>query len=352
MRYRWLRMVVFAGSSAWWSVQSTGTDANLRGVSVIADSEHDDKTVVWATGSNGTVLRTVDSGKHWKRLEIPSAGSLDFRGVCAVDEKTAYVMSSGEGEKSRIYKTKDGGATWELQYTDKRKAFFLDAISCWNDTLCFALSDPVDGKFLLLRTGDGTHWSELPRDTMPEALANEGAFAASNSSLTIYDGREIYFATGGASRVFRSKDLGKTWTVYQTPVIRGKASSGIFSIVVRASDVVVVGGDYQDPKSAYKNAAVSRDFGETWQLAKNLPGGYRSAVAYFAGGFLTVGPSGAELSKDGLTWEHMDATNLNAIGFDRDKGWAVGSKGSAAHLVDRIQYNIQNFDVARPLAGR
>src|SRR5580692_11151923 len=44
MRYRWLRMVVFAGSSAWWSVQSTGTDANLRGVSVIADSEHDDKT--------------------------------------------------------------------------------------------------------------------------------------------------------------------------------------------------------------------------------------------------------------------------------------------------------------------
>jgi hypothetical protein len=135
-------------------------------------------------------------------------------------------------------------------------------------------------------------------------------------------------------------------------VISGKATCGIFSIVVRASDVVVVGGDYQDPKSAYKNAAVSHDFGETWQLAKRVPGGYRSAVAYFAGGFVTVGPSGGELSTDGLNWEHMEATNLNAIGFDREKGWAVGAKGSVAHLVDHIQYNIQNFDVARPLTGR
>jgi photosystem II stability/assembly factor-like uncharacterized protein len=340
VRYRLLCLIAFAGSSAWWSIQSTGTDANLRGVSVITDSEHDEKTVVWATGSNGTVLRTVDSGKHWKRLEIPSGGALDFRGVYAVDDKTAYVMSSGEGEKSRIYKTKDGGASWELQYTDKRKAFFLDAISCWNETHCFALSDPVDGKFLLLRTEDGTHWSELPRDNMPAALANEGAFAASNSSLTIYDGREIYFATGGASRVFRSKDLGKTWAVSQTPVISGKASCGIFSIVVRASDVVVVGGDYQDPKSAFKNAAVSHDFGETWQLAKNLPGGYRSSVAYFAGGFVTVGPSGAELSTDGLNWEHMEGTNLNAIGIDRGKGWAVGSKGSVATFWEIINLPI------------
>ena len=78
MRYRLLCLIAFAGSSAWWSIQSTGTDANLRGVSVIADSEHNDKTVVWATGSNGTVLRTVDSGKHWKRLEIPSGGVVGF----------------------------------------------------------------------------------------------------------------------------------------------------------------------------------------------------------------------------------------------------------------------------------
>ena len=67
---------------------------------------------------------------------------------------------------------------------------------------------------------------------------------------------------------------------------------------------------------------------------------------------MTVGPSGAELSTDGLNWEHMEGTNLNAIGIDREKGWAVGSKGSVGHLVGHVQYNIQTFDAARPLTGR
>src|SRR5262249_46249820 len=149
-----------------WKVQYSGLDTSLRGVSA-AWTDEKGKTpepVVWASGSNGEVLRSTDDGKTWKRLRVAGGEALDFRGIRAFDEKTAYLMSSGEGEQSRIYKTTDGGTTWALQYTDKRKEFFLDAITCESETKCFALGDPIDGKFVILKTDDGEHWRRMPTD--------------------------------------------------------------------------------------------------------------------------------------------------------------------------------------------
>ena len=40
---------------------------------------------------------------------VPGAADLDFRDVDAVDERKAFLLSIGEGEKSRIYQTADGG---------------------------------------------------------------------------------------------------------------------------------------------------------------------------------------------------------------------------------------------------
>jgi photosystem II stability/assembly factor-like uncharacterized protein len=340
-----------AATGTWWSLQSTDIDSNLRGVSVAVDSTGANKSIVWVSGSNGAVLRSTDSGKHWTRLHIPDGDALDFRGVQAIGADVAYVMSSGEGEKSRIYKTTNGGKTWQLQYTDHRKPFFLDALVC--AARCFALSDPIDGKFLVLQSEDGQHWTELPGDHMPAALPNEGAFAASNSSLIMdYDQRALYFATGGPkARVFRSSDLGKTWSVSETPILSGKASAGIFSIALRGADLVAVGGDYQDPSGAFKNAAISHDRGETWQLAAAPPGGYRSAVALYDAGYVTVGPNGTEISRDGLHWTHTDSINLNAVCYENGEGWAVGPKGTVAHFVDHNKYEIRNLEPAPESSG-
>ena len=165
------------------------------------------------------MLFRSNQGKTWKRLHVQGGDALDFRGIVAFDATTAYAMSIGGGEKSRIYKTADGGASWTLEFTGKRSAFFLDDLVCISKTRCFGLSDPVDGKFLLVSTEDGEHWKELPNEQMPAALPGEGVFAASGTSFAIYGKREIYFGTGGArvARIFRSPDLGRTWTVAETP---------------------------------------------------------------------------------------------------------------------------------------
>jgi photosystem II stability/assembly factor-like uncharacterized protein len=329
-------LLSFMAAGSWWTVHPTSVDANLRGIELVV---HRSGTIIWATGSKGTIVRSTDSGTTWEPVHIAGGENLDFRGVRTFDGKTVYVMSSGEGEQSRIYKSVDSGATWKVQYSDKRKAFFLDALQCSDDAHCFALSDPVDEKFLLLATTDGEHWKELQPQQMPAALAREGAFAASNSSLLLFGKSELYFGTGGpAARVFHSTDLGQTWTVSDTPVLSGKASQGIFSIV-RAGDVLVaVGGDYSEPNRAEKTAAYSPDKGKTWHLAEEMPSGYRSAVDTFDAGFVTVGLNGAETSRNGVHWVHIDSPGLNAVTFISGQGWGVGPKGIAAKFVDQTEY--------------
>jgi photosystem II stability/assembly factor-like uncharacterized protein len=322
----------------WWAVQTSGMDTNLRAVSAayFTDAKNVSATVIWASGSNGAILRSVDTGKTWKRITVKGAGSLDFRGIAAFSPDVAYVLSIGNGDKSRIYKTTDGGATWSQQFIGARKEIFLDALVCYTEVHCFALGDPIAGKFLLLETTDGEEWQEIPRDNMPAALPGEGAFAASNSCLAVH-GADLYFATGGAAtaRVFHSPDFGRTWTVWDTPIASGNASSGIFSLDVNWTPwLIVVGGDYQEPARSARSAAISRDNGKTWELSHPLPEGFRSAVAVLNDSLVvTVGPTGAEMGDRGLSWKHSDALNLNAVTMlGPMNGWAVGPKGTIARF--------------------
>jgi photosystem II stability/assembly factor-like uncharacterized protein len=325
----------------WWTVQASGRNTNLRGVCVKSMQNASGRHyVIWASGSNGVVLRSVDDGNTWKQLAVEGSADLDFRDIEAFDDNVAYLMSSGDGAKSRIYKTIDGGMSWKLQYTDQRAGFFLDSMACSSRTHFVAVSDPVEGKFLVIVTNDGEHWKDLARNKMPAALPQEGVFAASGSEIA-FCGSDIFFGTGGpAARVFRSKDDGLSWTVVETPLPSGNASSGIFGLACDGrGHMVAVGGDYKNPTRAGHNAAYSDDSGMTWKLSQNEPGGFRSAVGLFSHNNVTaVGPNGIDVSEDnGAHWVHTDALNLNALKMVGDDGWAVGANGTIArfHNQDR-----------------
>lgn len=322
-----------------WSIQTSGLNTNLRGISVTRGSASSRTPIIWACGSHGVILRSTDSGKTWTRLPIPGADSLDFRSIQAFGSAVAYVMSIGTGPSSRIYKTSDAGRHWTLEYTASQ-TIFLDDLVCASKINCYAISDPVVGKFLLLRTSDGTLWQELPRDQMPPALPGEGTFAASGTSLALSNG-SVYFATGGAvpARVFHSSDYApRSWFVSTTPISSTNASSGIFSIAVRGNSVVIVGGDYKNVTGADHSAAYSLDGGATWRLAKSGPRGFRSAVAFLNDStVIAVGPNGEDISDDhGATWTAAGTLNLNAVAaLDSRHVWAVGAKGTIAHLTRR-----------------
>ena len=329
-----------------WEVVTSGADSNLRAISAGSlDGTVLGKPVVWAAGSNGTVLVSQDEGKRWKRLTVKGGEQLDFRGIVAFDGSTAYLMASGEGEKSRIYKTSNEGADWELLYSDARKEFFLDAIACLSEKECYALGDPIEGKFVVLRTQDGRRWEALPADDLPPALPKEGAFAAGNSCLAIDRGGGIYFVTGGpAARVFHSADAGRTWKTVEVPLAKGNESSGAFSVAVDSKTIVVVGGNYREPGNSDSAAAYSQDGGATWRVAEGHPGGFRSGVAMFDHSFnVAVGTNGTDMSMDsGAHWKPTEPVALNALTPDSIHGmWGAGPKGTVARFHDPVQHEIQ-----------
>jgi photosystem II stability/assembly factor-like uncharacterized protein len=321
-----------AGStaSAQWTLQSSGTEADFRGLCAVSSN------VAWASGTRGTFARTTDGGNTWRAGVVAGAEALDFRDVDAFDANTAYLLSIGKGESSRIYKTTDGGANWSLQFTNKTAEGFFDAMAFWDRDHGIAMSDPVDGRFLVITTDDGGKtWNPVPARNLPPAIKGEGGFAASGTCITVQGKGNVWIASGGSvARVFRSTDRGRTWQVATTPITSGTESAGIFSIIFKdARRGIIAGGDYRKPEEAVNNVATTTDGGRTWKLARGArPPGYRSAVAYVPNSMLVaVGTSGSDYSIDGgNSWTGLDRENYNSVSFAAEAGWAAGPRGRIA----------------------
>lgn len=333
-------VLAVAAPSGWMPQKSPATE-RLRGVSAVSHK------VAWASGNKGTVLRTVDGGETWVRLEVPDAAALDFRDIEALDAKTAFVLSIGNGNASRIYRTNDGGRSWTLQFTNPDPKAFYDALAFWDRDHGLAVGDPVDGHMTVLRTADGGRtWTVLPAATMPAAMPGEGAFAASGTCLVAGFGTHAWLGTGGATRarVFHSADRGETWTVATTQLAAANASSGIFSVAFAdLDDGVAVGGDYRQERASGDNLQFTTDGGLTWAFpgSVRLPG-FRSAVAYIPDShprsLIAVGPAGSDRSDDdGRTWEPVAGEGYDALSIEpRGRvAWAVGDGGRIGKLVLR-----------------
>jgi photosystem II stability/assembly factor-like uncharacterized protein len=316
-------------------MESSGTTADLRGIDNVGGG------VAWASGTNGTVLRTEDGGYLWQACAVPpGAEHLDFRGVQAFDANTAIVMSSGKGDLSRLYKTTDGCQTWKLVFTnpDAPDGFF-DCVWIHPTGYGILLGDPVNGRFAVWETADGgIHWQPNRRNGLEIKGKAISASAASNSLFSqTRSGYMRGFVTGGQGGAFLIQSWSSShWTRIPIPIASGAESAGVFSLGLRYamprctdcehpsdSFFVAVGGDYKNPNEGSGTAAFSIDGGWTWAPAITTPHGYRSAVAYDAASktWITVGPNGTDISTDdGKNWRalHPDPAMHETPGADRD----------------------------------
>jgi photosystem II stability/assembly factor-like uncharacterized protein len=289
------------------------------------------------------VLRSIDAGATWSIDTVAGAGGFDFRGVAAIDSRTAYAMVA-HADTGRIYKTVDEGRTWQLQFRDERPGVFLDGLECWDPYRCLSVGDPIAGRFLIVSTTDGgAHWVELPAAESPAAAKGEAIFAASASSVVVGARGSAFIVTGGGpvARVWRSADYGASWHAADTPVTAGIASAGLFSIAFCPSGrAIAVGGDYRTPAGTGSHVAISTDGGVTWaagDLEHTTP--YLSGVVCAMGGpnvagrtiMIGVGPTGIFVSQDGLLWTRSTQEGFNAVATTKGAVIAVGENGTIAH---------------------
>ncbi len=311
-----------------WRSLDTGSEASLRGLSAVS------ARVCWASGANGTVLRTTD-GSTFELRPVPGADELDFRDVEAFDADLALLLTAGQ--PARVYRTEDGGATWAKTFEHADERSFFDAMDFWDEENGIAFSDPIDGRLVVIRTRDGGRtWEELPRETFPESPEGEAGFAASGTCLTVAGEKGAWIGLGGTAgaRLFHTTDRGATWSATKTPILAGEPSTGVFSVAFAGDVGVIVGGDYAQPDRVENVAAWTDDGGATWSLAVSPPSGYRSCVVHTGSGWLATGTNGTDVSVDeGRTWRRHSATGWHALSVAGDSTvWAAGSGGRIAVL--------------------
>lgn len=307
-----------------WKHVDLPSDATLRAVAVL------DGQRFHVSGSKGTHAVTRDGGATWRQAAPPGGAALDFRGVAAIDDRTAVLMSAGEGPKglARLYRTTDAGLTWTLAYETRLEGSFLDAVAFRDQRRGYVLGDPIDGRWFLLKTLDGGQtWQRIAG---PSVDHGEAAFAASNSALFVGPGRELWIVSGGLAkaRVARSADDGATWRTTSTALAAGPTAGAFGGLALGRRRAVVVGGDYKDELSPQAGVVVVEAGDVRTPEQHGTPRLLEGVGRLDARTLIAVGPRGTSVSADeGRSWRQVDEEPFHAIACRRGTCVAAGGKG-------------------------
>ncbi|MCZ4320245.1 oxidoreductase [Aequorivita viscosa] len=284
-----------------------------------------DENRVWFAADKGKVgLIDGDTPK----LAIIKYGDslLHFRSIAATKEAVFVLSISNPAVLYKIGFNGTEATNIEEVYTEKGDNVFYDSMKFWNEQEGIAIGDPVANCMSVIITRDGGNtWEKLSCENLPKVEKGEAAFAASNSNIAIY-GDNAWVATGGKkSRVMRTTDKGKTWEVFNTPIVQGQAMTGIYSIdFLDENNGIIFGGNWEDKSFNEGNKAVTKNGGKTYKLIANgKEPGYRSSVKYIPGtegqGIVAIGSPGISFSGDGgKNWKQLSKEGFFAIEFVND----------------------------------
>lgn len=314
------------------SILDSSKKISIRGLSVV------DNKVAWISGSKGTVGLSTDGGQSWIYTVVEGFEDRDFRDIEAFDKNTAVIIAIAE--PAVILRTTDGGKQWKRVYENNFKGMFLDAMEFWNERSGIVLGDPINGRFFIARTFDGGNsWQDVPFENLPVADSGEACFAASGTNIRARDLDEACFVTGG----LRSRLFWKGNPI-DIPIVQGKETTGANSVAVLdwkrrkgGNTIYIVGGDFASDSASAGNSAYSNDGGQTWQLPRTRPLGYKSSVEYIDKDRLVAcGTSGVDISDDGgITWRNISRTSYHVVRKSK-KGKAIflaGSNGKIAKII-------------------
>ena len=234
-----------------WQRQGEGSVA-LQGIDV-SDIWAIDENNVWATGINNTILRTIDGGQTWTRIQAPAnLPNAELSPICIVNKSNIWIAGSS-GLNGLIYKSIDNGSTWTMLDT----AFFhhnrLQGLWANNTDKVFVVGEHhIEGNdprgFIGYTLDGGVTWDSIT----PANDFNKWTWigvVSSGNTIVIYGSKAHYIV---------STDGGNTWKNDSVPVTGGGGAKADIN------DLIML--DPQTWWGAFDmgNIFITTDGGTTW----------------------------------------------------------------------------------------
>jgi hypothetical protein len=296
-------LLLFGISAFSQKIESFTTILNDK-ISIRALEIYDDK--VWYSGTDSKFgFVDIKNPENQKQIKL-SDEKLQFR-TLAQDED--YFYSANIESPARFFKIDKKNFSHQIVFTDVTEAAFYDAFHFVNNQLAFSFSDTDDNRLKLVVYKNG-EWSFFKNDI--RLNTGEAAFAASNTNIASTK-KYLWIATGGkSSRILRLNFKKNKIDVFETPIIQGESSQGIYSIDFYEDKFgIAVGGDYTKQEANIDNIATTNDGGETWQIrASGKNAGYMTCVKIKPNSkgkdIIAVGDQHISYSSDyGKTWKKI-----------------------------------------------
>ena len=325
-------------------------ELNNRGFkSVVIDTLFTDKISIRAIIIDGNkIWYTADKGRYGfydldlkSRVEqsaVNDASNLEFRSI-AQTRNTIFIINVGN--PALLFKISKSNLAKKLVYQEKHEKVFFNSMQFWDNNDGIAMGDPIADCLNIILTKDGGNsWSKVPCGKLPKVVSGEAAFAASNTNVIVKNNNAWIVSGGIKSRVFYSRDRGNSWSVYETPIVQGKAMTGIFTAdFYDSKNGFIAGGDYELQSQNFANKAITANGGKTWKITADNQGfGYASCVQYVpksnGRALVTVGTSGLFYSDSaGKNWTKLsNDSSLYTIRFiDKNNAIAAG-KDKMIHI--------------------
>ncbi|MEO8774420.1 MAG: oxidoreductase [Gelidibacter sp.] len=304
---------------------------SIRAIDVASD-----KSIAFAANEGVFGLYNPQTEEWATATQSYDSINLQFRAIART--LNDFFMLSVESP-ALLFKTGENGAM-EVVYKEENDKAFYDAMRFWNTEEGIAIGDPTEDCMSIIITRDGGKtWNKVSCDELPKVKEGEAAFAASNSNIATV-GNKAWIATGGkTSRILFSDDKGKSWQIFETPMINGETTTGIYSIDFYDENTgFAIGGDYTKPEQTKANKMRTSDGGKTWQLVGDgAEPGYRSCVQYVPNGkgneLVAIGMQGIDYSSDsGNTWKHLSDEGFHTLRFLNDSVAYAAGEGRIARL--------------------
>jgi photosystem II stability/assembly factor-like uncharacterized protein len=200
------------------------SDSNPNIVYVGTGSEAIRSNVILGRG----VYKSTDAGKTWQHVGLADVGQIGQLKINPKNPEVAYVAAVGNpfawGPDRGVYRTKDGGKTWQkvLFINDQTGAVSI-AINWSNPSELYAgawraqrrpwtiiSGGPAAEGGVYKTTDGGDHWSRLGNGFPDDLIGKVWVDIAQSSPKTVYAQIEAKGAKGG---LYRTTDGGSSWTL-------------------------------------------------------------------------------------------------------------------------------------------